>query len=425
VLGDTESDTGSSIGLILKLISLLILLFFSAFFSGSETAFFSLSDFQRGRFRKEGSRTAGLIISLLSHPRKLLVSILIGNMIVNILSSSIAAEMMWDLLGNSGVLISSIAMTFVILLLGEVTPKTLAVHNPELFSRKAAFPIYIFSRAIFPVRDLFAWMAELTLSLSLKERGLPGISRGELRTLLNVMHKGGSLSGFEKELMDRILMLDQITVREVMTPRTEVFSLEQSCLIPEAKRKLKGVGYTKFPVYEDSPDNITGVVSSKDVLSALSAGREGTLSDIMRPAIFVPDSINLVQLLRTFKEHGENLMIAIDEYGSPAGVVAFDDLVEEIIGLILDRKYLRKLHYEKLGDNAIRASARMELEFFNSIFDAGLEDKDFETLGGFVIGRLGRIPREGETFRIGELTFKVTKAAKNRIDELEVRKVKG
>ena len=402
----------------LQLILLLVLLVLSAFFSSTETAFFSLSRLQLGKIKHEKSSEAKLVVSQLQHPRRLLTSVLVGNMLVNVLAASLATSMLISLLGGNGVWVSTVLMTLLVLSLGEIAPKSIAVHNPEKVAKKAALPLYLFSIAIFPVREA---LRALTSLIYPEERKIARLTEDELKTMITLGHSNGVVAGFEKETITHILELDQTTVKEIMTPRIEVFSLAENIPLSEACRLVKERRYSRVPVYRDSTENIVGIVYAKDLLTYQGQKQKGPLP--VRKVDFVPETKRLNQLLTEFQGQKKHLFVVVDEYGALAGVVTLDDLLEEVVGRVVGQP-TRRESYEFIDRYTIKVSARMEIERFNQLFGTAIDAEDVETVGGFVISRTGRIPQKGESFHIDQLQIKVTEAQRNRIVELEIKRTK-
>ncbi|HID95943.1 MAG TPA: HlyC/CorC family transporter [Candidatus Latescibacteria bacterium] len=402
----------------LRLLLLLVLFVLSAFFSSSETAFFSLNRLQLRKMREDGSRYSSLVVSQLSRPQRLMSTILIGNMVVNIFAASLATKTLMDLFGDKGALIATVLMTFLIVIFGEITPKTFAIRNAEALARRAVLPIRLFSILIYPIRESFG--ALMTLLAPPQREKL--ITEDELRTIVEVGHGEGVVDRFEKETISRVLKLDRMVTKEIMTPRTEVFRLNEQTPLSNACIRIRKNGYARIPVWRGSDENITGVVYAKELLAAQLRGREGNLADFVHDVVFVPETKRLDDLLDEFRRKRRHLFVVIDEYGSLAGVVTLEDVLEEIVGRIVNHHDLERSRYRTVGDGVIRVSARMEVEHFNELFGTSIETGEFETMGGFVINRIGRIPRKGESFQIGQLHVMVTRASKNRILELEIRK---
>ena len=413
------------------LVLLGILIALSAFFSGSETAFFSLTGPQRIKLREERSRASQIILAQLEHPQQMLITILVGNMIVNILASSYAAGIGYKLFGKLGILLSTGIMTFLILIFGEITPKTFAVRNPALFAAHVALPLNLFSKIIMPVREFLRLLTRWAIPSS-EERPV-GISEEDLRAAVQVGHGEGVLALSERKLIDNILDLNRIVVREVMTPRTEIFSVEEGSPMEEVIVQAKTKGYSRIPVWRASEENIVGVLRIRDLLAAKAAAAhaskpgKGPLTlpgwtHRIRPVDVIPETKRVVDLLRELQSSRTHMAVVIDEYGSLAGLVTSEDILERIVGQIADRREQVKQYVRFLGRNRIRLSARTEIERFNELFDADIPHEESETIGGYILEQIGRIPKAGERFRFGNLDVTIAETEPQRILEVEVRR---
>ena len=398
----------------LGLLGLLIVL--SAFFSGSETAFSSLTGLQRIRLREGGSRT---LMSQLAHPQEMLITILVGNMVVNIFASSYAAGLCYRSFGKYGIFLSTGIMTFVILIFGEITPKTFAVQNPETFVRHAALPLNLFSKVITPVREALRFLARGVLPASAEPAG--GVSEEDLRAAVQVGHGEGALAPSERKIMDNILDLNRVVVREVMTPRTEIFSIEAGRPMEEVVRQAKAKEYSRIPVWRESEEQIVGMLHIRDLLAAKAAPEQGWISRL-RPVDFVPETKRVVDLLRELQTKQTHAAMVIDEYGSLAGLITLEDILERVVGQIADHREQLKQAVRFLGRHRIRLSARIEIERFNDLFESDIPHDEFETIGGYILAQIGRIPKVGEQFHFGNLDVTILRAEPKRILEIEVRK---
>jgi CBS domain containing-hemolysin-like protein len=411
-----ENSMGSVFGWTLDLGLLGLLIVLSAFFSGSETAFSSLTGLQRIKLREKGSRT---LMSQLAHPQEMLITILVGNMVVNIFASSYAAGLCYRSFGKYGIFLSTGIMTFVILIFGEITPKTFAVQNPETFVRHAALPLNFFSKVITPVREALRFLARGVLPATAEHTG--GVSEEDLRAAVQVGHGEGALAPSERKIMDNILDLNRVVVREVMTPRTEIFSIEVGRPIEEVVRQAKTKGYSRIPVWRESEEQIVGMLHIRDLLAAKTAPEKGWASRI-RPVDFIPETKRVVDLLRELQSKQIHAAMVIDEYGSLAGLVTLEDILERVVGQIADHREQLKQAVRFLGRHRIRLFARTEIERFNELFDSKIPHEEFETIGGYILAQIGRIPKVGEQFHFGDLDVTILRAEPKRILEIEVRK---
>ncbi|MFH1009248.1 MAG: hemolysin family protein [Candidatus Latescibacterota bacterium] len=398
---------------------LALLIGLSAFFSGSETGFSSLSRLHRLKLREEGSKH---MLYHLAHPQEILITILVGNMIVNLFASSFAAGICFRIFGKPGIFLSTAVMTFLILIFGEIAPKTFAAQDPERFVRHAAFPLHLFSKVILPVREALRYLARWVLPVSREKRA--GMSEVDLRAAVQVGHGEGVLAPSERKIMNNILDLDRVVVREVMTPRMEMFTIEAGRPLEEIILRVKEKDYSRIPVYQGSEEHVIGLVHIRDILAAKTALHQDWDSRI-RPVDFIPETKRVVDLLREMQSRRTQAAVVIDEYGSLAGFVTLEDILERIVGQIVDHREDLGEAFRVLGRHRMHLSARTEIERFNDLFHAQVPHGEFETIGGWILAQIGRIPTVGEQFHFGNLDVTILRADPKRILEIEVRKKSG
>jgi len=407
--------------LILKISILFLLLGFSGFFSGSETALFSLGYGKLRKFRKSKTPRKRLIARMMADPARILATILLGNTFVNIAASSLGENIISNFFpGDKAIIISTLAMTLLILVFGEVTPKTLAVERSESFSSLVVTPLSVFSTLISPIRRLLRRITGLLLALV----GVRMIGRGhelseeELKTLVDISFSEGVVNRLEREIIHRVFSLGDRTVRQVMTPRGQVVGLPVNAPLREALDILKSRRFSRAPVYEGEEDHIIGLVHIKDFVQMSTAE---SLRDLTRPVLFVPETRRIDTLLDEFRTGRHHAAVAIDEYGVFCGFVTMDDLLEEIVGEAFST-VPRKDLFRRIGSNTALVKGIMEIEMFNRKMGTRLADSEAQSIGGYVINRLGRIPETKERLRIGNLQFEIVKAQPNRILRMLVKK---
>ena len=409
---------------VLTLGGLIVLLFLSAFFSGSETALFSLGKLRLRRMKQAGNLRAGIIERMLARPSRLLISIAMGNMFVNILASSLATVLFISLAIRQGELIAFISMSVVILIFGEMTPKFLAVSRPSLFASAVALPLLFFSKLVAPAVMLLETCTNAIIRLleGGREARAPAPTQEELMTVVELGHREGIVDRVEREMILRVLEFMDLPVEEAMTPRTEIFSLDIGTRPSRARVLLKERGFSRVPVYSKSPENIIGILYAKDLVAKMFSSPGRSLRQYLHDPYFVPESKRLGPLLRAFQKNRIHLAMVIDEHGALSGLVTMEDLLEEIVGEIVDRKERLQAEYQLLDKNTIVVAGSMELEELNRLFQSTLSHPYYKTVAGYVIGNLGRIPGEGDSFDLAGFSFKVLKAAANRIVAVRIKK---
>jgi putative hemolysin len=410
--------------LLLYVVALIVLILFSAFFSGSEAALFSLT---RSQVNKLKSRSPGgrEIERQLSSPREILTTILIGNLIVNVIATSAATSVAVDLFGDKGVGIAFGFMSVLIIIFGEISPKVLAIDQPERFSLFSIYPLRFLHLIFSPVRRPIAWLTDGVVEF-LKQRighARRYFSKDELITAFDIGRREQNIGEFQYELLSNIVEFRDTIVKEIMTPSIDVFSLPIDMEPEQMEGKIIEHDVSRVPVYGDTPDDIRGVVHIKDLVSASPYGIDFDIGSILRPPYYVPESTRIPSLFTELGRRKSHLALAIDEHGSFAGIVTMEDILEEIVGEIRDANEPRREEYTLLDDGRIIVSAMMEIDDFNTVFQAAIKDAEHETIGGFVMGATGKIPHEGETFDVGSLRFHIISAQPNRIRKLRVEKL--
>ncbi len=405
----------------IKLIGLAILLCFSAFFSGSETALFSLNRLKVRQMAASRSSSRGLVAKMLSNPHRLLATILFGNMVVNIASSSLGENITSHLFsGGTALFVTVLAMTLLILLFGEIMPKVIAVEWPEQIAPLVVIPLNLFSMVISPARRSLRWITDLVVG-PMADKPIPslGVTEEELKTALDIGYSEGAVHRLERDLIEKVISFGDKRVEQVMTPRVRMVSIEVNTPIDKALRFLKRKDYSRVPVYEGNEDTIVGVLHIKDFLRQ---PKKEALRDYLRPVYFIPETKKIDDLFREFQSKRQHLAVAIDEYGIVSGVITMDDLLEEIVGKIAHKKREAWAAYKKVSPDRIVVEAAMELEDFNQQMKTSLKDDQAQSIGGYLVNQLGRIPRVKEKVRIGDLEFEVLEAEPRRIVRMQVTK---
>lgn len=402
-----------------KLIGLAILLCFSAFFSGSETALFSLSRLKVRQMTTSSSSAKRLVAKMLSNPHRLLATILLGNMLVNVASSSLGENISSRIFsGGTALFVAVLAMTILILLFGEIMPKIIAVERPERIAASVVIPLNLFSTVIAPARRSLRWITDLFVgAVTQKPAPSQGVTEEELRTALDIGYSEGAVHLLERDLIEKVISFGDKRVEQVMTPRMRMVSIEANVPVEKALRFLKRKGYSRVPVYERSEDNIIGVLHIKDFLRQPS---EGSLRDYLRPVYVIPETKKIGQLFREFKSKRQHFAVVVDEYGVVSGVVTLDDLLEEIVGKIADKKQRAWTAYRRVSPDRIEVDATMELEDFNQQMKTSIMDDQAQSIGGYVVNQLGRIPKASEKIRLGNLEFEILEAEPRRIVRMRV-----
>ena len=417
-----------------------MLLVLSAFFSGSETALFSLSRVQVQRLRESGGRTGRAVADLLALPRRLLITILVGNMVVNVASASLVATMATGLLGSKGVGVAIGVTTLLLLIFGEVTPKTFAVRNAEVVSRAAALPLLTFSRAILPIRCVLRGITNAIL-FALRQGHVQSaalLTQREFRAALEVGAQEGVIDEMEREIVERIIGFRALDAREMMVPRTEMVCVDEATTVGAALEAARSARHSRLPVHTGDLDEVWGVFDVRDlpawrhrdvwkrtireVVEDAEPMAETPRRSLVRPAFLVPETRHVGDLLRDMRETGEHMAILLDEYGGTAGLVTLRQLVDELVGgMLAEGRDGVPLCREADGRFQILGEARVR----DVCHDLGLRLPigQADTIGGYVLGLFGRLPGRGEEVADGHYAFRVLRLTGRRIGAVDVRPV--
>jgi len=417
----------------IELTLMLIGLFFSALYSGSEVAFFSLVN-QIDQLKPGGGEYGSKdsrILKMLQKPRRLLATILIGNTFANIVSSVLAAVITGKIAayyGFSEVIVYSIeiiVLTFMILILSEITPKVIAINNPLKVSRRMVGFVYTHFILFKPVAKI---IAESTMSL---EKTLPKpnnkMTAQDLKTMAEMSEQEGSLKGDEREIIENVIEFGNITVREIMTSRVNIVAVPVNNSLEEVIQLIQEKGLSRMPLFENDLDNISGVIYSKDVLPYINSDMGEQLINwktIARKALFIPATKKLDDLLRDFQHEKTHIAIVVDEYGGTEGLVTLDDILEEIVGDIGDEydDQEEKL-YTRFKNGVYIFDAKIDLDDLDEILNTSIssDDDEFETLGGLVYHLTERIPNVGERMIYKNLEMTVHSVKNNRVKKLRIK----
>jgi len=423
-------DPDNFIILISEIVILLAFLTLSAFFSSSETALFSLNKLQLKKMQqKEGeNQQVKSIIKLLDDPQRTLIAILTGNMFVNVAASSLATYLAIKLFGDIGTSIATGAMIFLILVFGEIVPKSLAVANAEKISRKVAKLIDIIASIILPLIKFFKIIINLLFYFIGKKtvKRKKEITEDDLISLIDVGKDEGVIEEEEKEMIRNIFEFGNTTVKEVMVPRVDIACIPSNTKLGSVLYLIKKVGHSRIPVYEGTIDNIIGILYAKDLLAVYEqwykVKEKFDLKKILRKAYFVPQNKKIDDLLDIFQRDRIQIAIVIDEYGGTAGLITLEDLVEEIVGEIIDEYDKETKLYEIIDDNTVIVDGMIDIDKINKLLNIEIPENDFETLGGFIYDLMGRIPKKGEKIEYQQLQIIIEQVVKNRIKKVKIIK---
>jgi len=413
---------------VLYLVLLLLFLLLSAFFSSSETAFISLQRFRLQHMIDTKVKGADRVARLVKRPEKLLSTILLGNNFVNVGAAALATVLAVDLWGDEGVLYATIGLTIVLLVFSETTPKTLATHHAEKLSIIFARPIQAIAWLFNPFVVVLSWIASLLsrmVGATPPPRSL--VSEEEIRSMITVGHKEGVMEEDEAEMLHKVFEFGDRPVAEAIVPRPEVIGVEKGTTLADFLAVYSESPISRFPVFEENMDNIVGIISVKDVLMAIARGtlsQQDAIDDLIRPAYFAPETKPIGKLFTEMRDKNYRMSVIIDEYGGTAGIVSLSRLMEEIVGPIGDELSEAEKDYETINEYTFQVDGGMRIEEANEELGLNLPEGDYETVAGFVLHLLGRIPRPGQQLRYKDLKLVVTKMRGRKIDEILITKEK-
>jgi putative hemolysin len=413
----------------LEIALFVLLMGLSGVFSSSETALFSLSQSQLEQMRRDQHPRIGVIQRMLSQPRRLIITILIGNELVNVAASAISAAVIIKVLGAENKWINLLIMVPLLLVVGEITPKSLAIRHNAAFAGVESRLIELFARLIKPLRWVVRHVSDWFITLLIgKERSRGNIITEDMvRTLAHEAVGAGALDSVEAQFIDQIFDFGNKTLEDVMTPRSSVFFLPLEMPLPQIVSELCRTRHTKVPIYHERRDDIVGILHSRDLLGIdlkLLAGEIEGVRKLLRKPYFMPESKPAVDLFRTFRERKMSIALTVDEYGGVTGLVTMEDLLECIFGDIRSSSDAQlEISIKDLGDGRYTVDGGMPVEKFNQDMGTTLSDEWGETLGGLLLHHYGELPHEGAAIDVGEWRFKVVDVVDNRIRTVEFERI--
>ena len=401
-------------------VALVILVGFSAFFSASETAFSSLNQIRLKSRAEDGDSSAARVLAMAEQYDKLLSTILIGNNIVNIAAASIGTILFTQMLGaERGATMSTIVLTIIVLIFGEVTPKSLAKEMPEKVATAVSPFLVLLMALMTPLTWLFTQWKKL-LGHFVHSGEADTITEGELMTMVSEAENDGELTDRESELIRSAIEFDDVEVEEILTPRVDVVAVEDDIPLEELAQTFAESGYSRLPVYHGTIDNIIGVVHEKDFYIA-RLKKATKIDDLVVPTLYTTGSTQISQLLRTLREQHHHLAVVVDEYGGTEGIITLEDILEELVGEIWDEHDEVTEDFRKQSDGSwlVSGSASVD-DLYEELDLPEEEDIDSNTVNGLVQEKTCHLPKVGDRFTLGEYDGVVTRTAKRRVTEVRL-----
>ncbi len=407
-------------------VALIVLLLFSAFFSASETALSCVNRIRMKNKADDGDKKAQRVLGLSEDYDRTLSAILIGNNVVNLTASSLSTLIATTLLGQQGAAIATAIITVLVLIFGEILPKSFAKENAEKVSVSISGPLYIIKTLLSPLVWIFVQIKRIFTGNRSSELNVqPSVTQEELKTIIDTVGEEGVLDRQETDIIQSVIEFDDTAVQDILTPRVDMAAISSGAPSEELLQLCVEGGYSRIPVYEGSIDHIVGVIHVKDVLAALAAGRTLIPSELMSDVLFVYRSKRIKELLAEFRRSQQHIAIVTDEHGGVLGLVTMEDILEELVGDIRDESDKEEIDIRELSENSWLVEGDVDIEDF---FDAiGFADKEFEcdynSVGGWALEVLGHIPEAGEHFSYKELEVEVRGVHERRIESLFIRRI--
>ena len=401
-------------------VALVILVGFSAFFSASETAFSSLNQIRLKSRAEDGDSSAARVLAMAEQYDKLLSTILIGNNIVNIAAASIGTILFTQMLGaERGATVSTIVLTIIVLIFGEVTPKSLAKEMPEKVATAVSPFLVLLMALMTPLTWLFTQWKKL-LGHFVHSGEADTITEGELMTMVSEAENDGELTDRESELIRSAIEFDDVEVEEILTPRVDVVAVADDISLEELAQTFAESGYSRLPVYHGTIDNIIGVVHEKDFYIA-RLKKATKIEDLVAPTLYTTGSTQISQLLRTLREQHHHMAVVVDEYGGTEGIITLEDILEELVGEIWDEHDEVTEDFRKQSDGSwlVSGSASVD-DLFETLDLPEDEDIDSNTVNGLVQEKTCHLPKVGDHFSLGEYDGVVTRTARRRVTEVRL-----
>jgi len=407
------------IGTVILLVLLLVL---SGFFSGAEIALFSVNEASARALLEEKRTGARALVRLKEDPESLLITILIGNNVANIGAASVATYAATQAFGSAGIGIATGAMTLLVLFFGEIAPKSFAARNAVRLSLLAAPLLQVLERLLTPMVVPLEWLVGLILPE--QASSVPRVTELEIRAMTRLGHQAGEIEEHERRLIERTFTLDQRKAWEVMTPRVEIFAWADDRRLADVAPELADVRYSRIPVFGDSLDDVTGVLYLRDAYQALLTGqRDVPLSKLAREPLFVPESVPLIELLEQFRSRRIHVGIVVDEHGGIDGLVTLEDILEELVGEIVDETDEPEEPIVRVNRGEVLVRGTADLREINHFFNTAFPILEHRSLNGYLLEEMGRVPETGDTIERVGVRIEILRATDTQVTRARLRRI--
>jgi len=404
----------------MDLLTLAILVLLSALISGAEIGFFSVNETRLRAIAETGSRRAALALRLRSNPQRLLLTLEFADNLVNVWAATVTAIITVNLFNSEALAVTTGILTVVLMIYADVVPKSLAARHAVPLVMASAYPVYWLEQLLLPVR----FVLEPLVRWHTGGKGMtaPYVTEEELKIMLDEGGKAGSIETEEVKMIKNVFQLNDITAEDAMTPRLYVFALDGKLLLKDVRTKLFESKFSRIPVYDGTLDSVTGILYKTKALMELAQGRDDQrLKDIAQPAPFVPATKPADDLMKQFRQEHRHMAIVVNEFGGMMGIVTLEDLLEEVVGEIMDETDITEELIKRVGKNHILVHGRTEVRRINEFFKTEFEDES-NTISGLIQQRLGHIPAVGEEIRVGQCRLVVHEADARSIKSVQMYK---
>ena len=408
-----------------EIAALIAMIGLSGYFSGLEVALVSIRYSKIEQMIKDKVRGASSLRKLKSNPSRMMSSVNLGNNLASIAATALATDISLKLFGDDGLAIAIGIMTFLILIFGEITPKTYCNSNAVKVAIRNSRILLIFTYALFPIVWIFETITKGMIKLTGSSDMPPGLTEDEIKEVVEQGYKDKAIEKQESQLVHGALNFDDIVIRTVMTPRTKMFKLNSKMMLFEALPEINKSGFSRIPVFADNTDQIVGIVHVRDVLKKLESDEKViSLEQIMREPVFVSQEKRVSDLLKEMQGRRTHMAIVLDEFGGVEGCVTLEDLLEEIVGEIEDETDTEKPSFQRDGQNAIVTDGDIEIDIINDIFKSDIPPgDDYSTLNGLLHEQLHDMPKEDDKIEIGSLRIIIEKVSKNKPEKIRIEKI--
>ena len=408
-----------------EIAALIAMIGLSGYFSGLEVALVSIRHSKIEQMVKDKVRGASSLQKLKSNPSRMMSSVNLGNNLASIAATALATDISLKLFGDDGLAIAIGIMTFLILIFGEITPKTYCNSNAVKVAIRNSRILLIFTYALFPIVWIFETITKGMIKLTGSSDIPPGLTEDEIKEVVEQGYKDKAIEKQESELVHGALNFDDIVIRTVMTPRTKMFKLNSKMMLFEALPEINKSGFSRIPVFANNTDQIVGIVHVRDVLKKLESDEKVIpLEQIMREPVFVSQEKRVSDLLKEMQGRRTHMAIVLDEFGGVEGCVTLEDLLEEIVGEIQDETDTEKPSFQRDGQNAIVTDGDIEIDIINDIFKSNIPPgDDYSTLNGLLHEQLHDMPKEDDKIEIDSLRIIIEKVSKNKPEKIRIEKI--